>query len=205
MFPEFDLDRPGPPSGGPLSKEQQALLDEMLRRTLDPEEHRRLERLLLQRLRERQPELTGMLQEEGFVTGFQENEGHRFGVAGQRSRQRLECACLQHRFPFAATRQALSQARRCPAAKAPVKPDALQTLARAIDRFPNRPVRLHPFTPEFREAPELSGHWTHEDHFYRCYHARFMLEMAVCYADLPGTPHPLPNGWAALLYLFDLR
>ena len=121
MFPEFDLDRPGPPSGGPLSKEQQALLDEMLRRTLDPEEHRRLERLLLQRLRERQPELTGMLQEEGFVTGFQENEGHRFGVAGQRSRQRLECACLQHRFP-------------------------------------NRPVRLHPFTPEFREAPELSGH-----------------------------------------------
>jgi hypothetical protein len=36
-------------------------------------------------------------------------------------------------------------------------------------------------------------------------HAKFMIEMAVRYADLKGPPHPMPSGWAALLYLFDLR
>ena len=146
-----------------------------------------------------------MLEAGGFVPGFQDNEDHRFGVAGQRSRQRLDRVCLQHRLPIAATLQALSQACRCATAKAPVKPDALQTLARAISRSPNRPVRLHPLTPEFRAEPKMSGHWTYEDHCYRYYHPRFMLEMAVRYADLPQPPQPMPNGWAALLYLFDLR
>jgi hypothetical protein len=37
------------------------------------------------------------------------------------------------------------------------------------------------------------------------FHARFMLEMAVRYADLEGPPQMLPSGWAALLYLYDLR
>ena len=37
------------------------------------------------------------------------------------------------------------------------------------------------------------------------FHARFMLEMAVRYADLPEPPRPLPSGWAALLYLYNLR
>ena len=36
-------------------------------------------------------------------------------------------------------------------------------------------------------------------------HAKFMLEMAVRYADLPEPPQPMPSGYAALLYLFDLR
>jgi len=36
-------------------------------------------------------------------------------------------------------------------------------------------------------------------------HAKFMLEMAVRYADLSNSPKPLPSGYAALLYLFDLR
>jgi hypothetical protein len=44
--------------------------------------------------------------------------------------KRLECACLKHRFPFAATRQPSPHGSLCPEAKAPVKPDALQTLAR---------------------------------------------------------------------------
>ena len=37
------------------------------------------------------------------------------------------------------------------------------------------------------------------------FHARFMLEMAVRYADLPEPPQPMPSGWAALLYLYNLR
>ena len=36
-------------------------------------------------------------------------------------------------------------------------------------------------------------------------HAKFMVEMAVRYADLPQPPQPMPSGWAALLYLYDLR
>jgi hypothetical protein len=37
------------------------------------------------------------------------------------------------------------------------------------------------------------------------FHARYMLEMAVRYADLPEPPQPMPSGWAAFLYLFNLR
>jgi hypothetical protein len=37
------------------------------------------------------------------------------------------------------------------------------------------------------------------------FHARYMLEMAVRYADLDAPPLPLPSGWAAFLYLFNLR
>jgi hypothetical protein len=36
-------------------------------------------------------------------------------------------------------------------------------------------------------------------------HAKFMVEMAVRYADLSKPPQPMPSGYAALLYLYDLR
>jgi len=37
------------------------------------------------------------------------------------------------------------------------------------------------------------------------FHARFFLEMAVRYANTETPPQMLPSGYAALLYLFDLR
>lgn len=37
------------------------------------------------------------------------------------------------------------------------------------------------------------------------FHARYFLEMAVRYSNLDEPPRPLPSGYAALLYLFDLR
>jgi hypothetical protein len=38
------------------------------------------------------------------------------------------------------------------------------------------------------------------------FHARFFLEMAVKYGrELKAPPNTLPSGWAALLYLFNLR
>jgi hypothetical protein len=37
------------------------------------------------------------------------------------------------------------------------------------------------------------------------FHARFFLEMAVRYAHLATPPTPMPSGYAALLYLFNLR
>ena len=38
------------------------------------------------------------------------------------------------------------------------------------------------------------------------FHARFFLEMAVRYGhELHAPPNTLPSGWAAFLYLYDLR
>ncbi|HTP49195.1 MAG TPA: hypothetical protein VMK42_00730 [Anaeromyxobacteraceae bacterium] len=38
------------------------------------------------------------------------------------------------------------------------------------------------------------------------FHARFFLEMAVRYGyELEAPPRSLPSGWAAFLYLYDLR
>lgn len=38
------------------------------------------------------------------------------------------------------------------------------------------------------------------------FHARFFLDMAVKYGgDLDAPPRMMPSGWAALLYLFNLR
>ena len=38
------------------------------------------------------------------------------------------------------------------------------------------------------------------------FHARYFLEMAVRYGrELEHPPSMLPSGWAALLYLYDLR
>jgi hypothetical protein len=42
-------------------------------------------------------------------------------------------------------------------AKAPVKPDALQTLARATNHLPNRSGRFSLVTPEFREELLLAN------------------------------------------------
>jgi hypothetical protein len=38
-----------------------------------------------------------------------------------------------------------------------------------------------------------------------CLHTRFMIDIAVCYSALTEPPRPLLSGYAALLYLFDLR
>jgi hypothetical protein len=38
------------------------------------------------------------------------------------------------------------------------------------------------------------------------FHARYFIEMAVRYGDeLDAPPASMPSGWAALLYLYDMR
>ena len=56
-------------------------------------------------------------------------------------------------------------------------------------------------------SPDMNADWEHHTRpiLEAFYHARFFLEMAVRYADLPSPPDPLPSGWAALLYLYGLR
>jgi hypothetical protein len=60
----------------------------------------------------------------------------------------------------------------------------------------------HTFEPEHNSRwlevtrPMLEAFW----------HARFFVEMAVKYGrELEEPPSTLPSGWAALLYLYDLR
>jgi hypothetical protein len=94
---------------------------------------------------------------------------------------------------------------------------ALQETTRTIvaelqDLLPGR--GLHPWFGEIVEAG--TGHqfdlscnqdWLRHTRpiLEAFFHARFMLEMAVRYADLEEPPQILPSGWATLLYLYDLR
>ena len=58
------------------------------------------------------------------------------------------------------------------------------------------------FTPEANKAWDATTRPLVEAFF----HARFFLEMAIKYADeLDEPPSMLPSGWAALLYLYNLR
>jgi len=55
---------------------------------------------------------------------------------------------------------------------------------------------------------ECPGDWltTTRPKLEAFFHAKFMLEMAVKYGtQLKEPPQGLPSGWAALLYLYDLR
>ena len=56
-------------------------------------------------------------------------------------------------------------------------------------------------------SPDMNAGWEHHTRpiLEAFFHARFFLEMAVRYADLPSPPDQLPSGWAALLYLYGLR
>jgi hypothetical protein len=56
-------------------------------------------------------------------------------------------------------------------------------------------------------SPEQNREWTRHTRpiLEAFFHARFFLEMAVRYAELPAPPSPLPSGWAALLCLYRLR
>lgn len=52
-----------------------------------------------------------------------------------------------------------------------------------------------------------NAHWTDVTRpiLEAFFHASFFLEMAVRYSELESPPSPLPSGYAALLYLYDLR
>ncbi len=75
----------------------------------------------------------------------------------------------------------------------------------------------HPLNPWFLEIveqgtarrfePEHNQTWTASTRpmIEAFFHARFFLDMAVRYAHLQAPPSPLPSGYAALLYLFNLR
>jgi hypothetical protein len=179
MLPEFNLEPPSPAPGKPLSPGEEKLLAEMSSRRLEPEERNRLERLLLQRLKERKPELEQLLQEISEDWTY-EDHFYRY-YHGSFKVYRVQATTEK----------------------------AVQVLR---DLLPERKLNMA-FERIIGEGTGKEFDLEHNkdwDRYTRPMleafaHAKFMVEMAVRYADLREPPQPMPNGYAALLYLDDLR
>jgi hypothetical protein len=183
MFPEFNLDPPGSSAEAPkaeaTSPEEDKHFQELLSRLLKPEERDRVERLLLQRLKERKPQLEQMLEE---MSGHWTYEDHFYRY--------YHCSFKVYAVQVT-TEKAVKLLR---------------------DLLPERKLNLvfeRIITGGTGKQFELEHNkeWDHHTHpmLEAFAHAKFMVEMAVRYADLPAAPAHMPSGWAALLYLYDLR
>lgn len=177
MFPEFTLD-PEPTEARKRTPEDEAMMAEIERRMLKEPERARLELLLLARLKELKPELNRMLVDLAgyhFENGFYRFYHGSFKVYG------VEASTLA----------------------------AVELLKQLM---PERKLNLQ-FDEIIRDGTgrkfdlSVNDNWSRETRplLEAFAHAKFMVEMAVRYADAPEPPHPLPTGYAALLYLFDLR
>ena len=183
MFPEFSLDPPDPPAAAAKAKsrspEEERQWQELWRRLLKPEEKDRLTRMLLQRLKERKPQLEQMLQE---MSAHWTYEDHFY---------RYYHGSFKVYAVQTTTEKAVKLLR-------DLLPERKLNLAfeRIIGAGTGKEFETeHNKDWDRYTRPMLEGFA----------HAKFMVEMAVRYADLPGPPVPLPSGWAALLYLYDLR
>jgi hypothetical protein len=183
MFPEFSLDPPEPTAGSrggkKWSPEEEKEFEELLARLPKPAERDRLTRLLLQRLKERKAELANMLEgmsgRWGYEEAFYRYYHGSFKVYGVQDTTAKAVKLLQELLPERQLNRAFENIIR----EGTGKEFEIEHNAE-WDRH-TRPM-LEAFT-----------------------HAKFMVEMAVRYADLPEPPMPMPSGWAALLYLYDLR
>jgi hypothetical protein len=183
MFPEFTFDPPDPSAEAVKAKvmtpEEEQRFEELLSRRLKPEERDRVERLLLQRLKERKPQLEHMLEE---MSGHRAYEDHFYRY--------YHCSFKVYAVQIT-TGKAVSLLR---------------------DLLPERKLNMT-FEQIIAEGTGKEFEMEHNREWDRhtrpmleaFAHARFMVEMAVRYADMPAVPTPMPSGWAALLYLYDLR
>jgi hypothetical protein len=183
MFPEFTFDpqNPSDASAQPrlISPDEKARLEEALRRVLKPGEQNRLELLLLQRLKEHKPGLEQMLQD---MSGHWTYEDHfyrfyhgSFKVFGVQTTTKTAVKLLRELLPERELNTAFEE----------IIKDGT---GKSFDLSNNEQW-------ERRTRPMLEAFA----------HAKFMIEMSVRYADLLSPPQPMPSGYAALLYLYDLR
>ncbi|HEY2084310.1 MAG TPA: hypothetical protein VGI88_16135 [Verrucomicrobiae bacterium] len=182
MFPEFKFDPPEStdlsPKAPPLSSKEAERLEELWKRLIKPEERERLERLLLQRLKDKKSELRAMLEE---MSGHWHYEDHFYRY-------------YHGSFKVYSTQNTTEK--------------AVQLLRELL---PERKLNMA-FEEIIREgtgkefgAENEDAERTPRSILEAFAHAKFMIEMAVRYADLPEPPQKLPSGDAALLYLYDLR
>ncbi len=183
MFPEFSFDPPSQPAEAAKtnanSPEEKLESEELLSRLLKPEEQDRLTRLLLQRLKERNPQLQQML---GEMSGHRTYEDHFYRY-------------YHGSFKVYAVQDTTER--------------AVQLLR---DLLPERKLnmvfeRIICGGTGKQFELEHNREWDrHTRPMLEAFaHAKFMVEMAVRYADLSEPPVLMPSGWAALLYLYDLR
>jgi len=159
--------------------DQQERLKRALARHLEPEEHERLEHLLLERLKQHKRELAEMLKAMSDHRTY-EDPFYRF-----------------YHGSFKVYR-------------AQNTTDEAVKLLRKL--LPERELN-EMFAQIVRDGTGKEFHLDHNDDWERhtrpileaFSHAKFMIEMAARYADLPAPPQPMPSGWAALLYLYCLR
>lgn len=163
----------------PLSPEERQRLDELLSRVLKPEERDRLELLLLDRLKQHKAELVKTLERMNdhwtYEDAFYRFYHGSFKVYGVQSATEHAVKLLRQLLPERRLSLSFEEILR-------------EGTGKEFEVEHNRDWARH--TRPLLEAFA---------------HAKFMIEMAVRYADLPGPPHPLPSGWAAFLYLYDLR
>jgi hypothetical protein len=183
MFSEFSLDPPDPPAEDPKVKapspEEDKEFQEWLSRRLEPAQRDRFTHLLLQRLKGRKGQLEQMLKEMGEHWTY-EDAFYRY-YHGSFKVYRVQ----------GTTDKAVKLLR---------------------EMLPERELN-EVFMHIIREGTGKGFQVEHNKEWDRqtrpmleaFAHAKFMVEMAVRYADLPEPPMPMPSGWAALLYLYDLR
>jgi len=183
MFPEFSLDPPDPQASGSAprkwSAEEEKEFEELSKRLLKPEEQARLTGLLLGRLKENKPRLEQMLKHMSghrtYEDPFYRYYHGSFKVYGVQDTTAAAVKLLQDLLPERQLNLAF---------------------ARIITEGTGKQFEM-----------EHNAEWDrHTRPMLEAFaHAKFMVEMAVRYADLPEPPMPMPSGWAALLYLYDLR
>jgi len=179
MIPEFTLkdDNSPPDPGRKFSPEEEKRLELLMSRRLPLEEHLRLEALLLERLKQHKIETEEMLK---VMSGHWTYEDHFY------------------RYYHGSWKVYRVQA---------TTEEAVKLLRRLL---PERELNLT-FEDILREGTgkkfQDNADWDRETRplLEAFCHAKFMVEMAVRYADMPRPPQPMPSGWAALLYLYDLR
>lgn len=183
MFPEFIFDpKAAPPRNEvaeELSPEEKSKLDRVFKLLLKPEEHNRLERLLLSRLAARKAEAeelwTALNGHWAYEDGFYRFYHGSFKVYGVQAVTEKAVAFLRALLPERELNDDFTAILR-------------EGTGKEFDLSHNRDWLKH--TRPILEAFA---------------HARFMIEMARRYADLKEPPQPLPSGYAALLYLYNLR
>lgn len=143
------------------------------------DDRRALETLLLQRIQERKPELEAMLQLMNKHWTYEDPVyrfyHHSFKVYYLQSETEDAVRLLQSLLPGRSMNQDFSQI-------------VAEGTGRVFDTSHNQDWGRH--TRPIVEA---------------FFHSKFMIEMAVRYSGLPEPPQLMPSGWAAFLYLFDLR
>lgn len=183
MFPDFSLNQeaekdPATPSK-PETPDQKAAWERYLKTRLSPAERNRLESVLLGRIKQHKAELESML---ATMSGHWTYEDHFY---------RYYHGSFKVYHAQKTTEQAVKLLRELLPER-----ELNYSFSEIISDGTGREFKMeHNKNWDRNTRPILEAFA----------HAKFMVEMAVRYVDLLEPPQPMPSGYAALLYLYNLR